>query len=294
MAYWQDDSSRARAAGAVVAALAVLLPVGAPGQSTEPATLPWPYSSYFGTGWYEVGERRDAFIIRYVPRRTLREPVVEEDGARRVGFELRAPLTVGLNEFPLDDVGGSVDPDNVASASVTAGVDVEVPVARRWSLRPYAALGWGAVLNGGDSAWTWWAGVKSRRVLREGTLQVALINSVGIVGYSAENDVSDNFLPLGTALEWRHPIAELDGDDELQLIWHAAHTHFHNDLDLRRPDGSRVRVGEQWEAALAFGRKNGPIRIWRLSFDRLGLAYRFSPGGDLRGIGLVVQSLFDR
>ena len=262
-------------------------------QEADVTTVPWAYSAYFGTGWDEIGDERDAFAIRYVYRKRLREPALEPDG-RRIGLELRVPVTMGLDQFPLEDVAGSVDPENFANLSVNPGLWLDVPVTRRFTLRPFVAAGWGAVLNGDDSAWTYWGGVHSRFLLTEDSPRLALINSVGFVGYTPQNGASENFLPLVTALELRHPfVAIRDGKDRLRLHWHAAHTHFHGQLDLNRPGGVTEKISEQWEAGIAVSRQNGRLRLGWLSFDRFGFAYRFSSDGQLEGIGLVFNSLFD-
>ena len=39
---------------------------------------------------------------------------------------------------------------------------------------------------------------------------------------------------------------------------------------------------------------DAPFRLWWFRFDRLGLAYRFSSDGKLKGVGFVFQSLFDQ
>ncbi|MDZ7645527.1 MAG: hypothetical protein U5K76_15695 [Woeseiaceae bacterium] len=270
------------------------MPLPAQAQAEPVNTVPWAYATWFGTGWYEIGDERDAFALRIVPRVEWREAALSDDGERRVGIHFRFPVTVGLNQFPLDDLAGSVDPDNLANISVTPGIYFDVPVSERWSLRPFAAAGWGSVLNGSDSAWTYWAGIKSRWRLTDGSPELALINAAGFVGYSPDEGRSEQFWPLETALELTHPVAELDeGNDRLQLVWHVKHTHFHGSLDLLDADGTGAEVNEQWELGLAFARRDAPIRIWRLEFDRLGLAYRLSSGGGLRGVGLIFRSLFD-
>ena len=117
-----------------LAAYAILAPLSLPGavfsQSAEPSTIHWAYSTYFGTGWYEVDDSRDAFVIRYTPRRLIRQHSLVE-GRRTYGIELRVPITIGLNHFPLDDLAGSVNPDNLANVSVTPGVNLQIPVSER-------------------------------------------------------------------------------------------------------------------------------------------------------------------
>ena len=256
--------------------------------------MPWAYSTWFGSGWYRVGDERDVFVVRYAPRRLLREPALDEDGSRTVGIEVRLPVTVGLNHFPLDDLSGSVDFENLANISLTPSLYFDVPVDERWSLRPFVAVGWGTVLNDDDSAWTYWAGIRSRYVLKTGTLGVALYNALGFVGHTPDRGPSQRFWPITNALEFRYPPGFLRWrGEQLELHWHVAHTYFQNELDLLGRERENEPISDEWELALAVSREDEPIRFWRLSFARMGLAYRFSSDGELQGIGLVFQSLFN-
>lgn len=266
----------------------------APARTEDANTIHWAYSTWFGNGWYTIGDDRDVFVVRYAPSRTLREAALEEDGERTVGVELRFPVTAGLNHFPLDNLRGSVDFENLANLSVTPSVYWNVPMNERWSIRPFAALGWGTVLNGSESAWTYWTGLRSRYVLRPEKLNVALYNAVGYVGYSPSNDSSSHFWPITNALEFRYPPSFLRYDDEqLLLHWHVAHTYFQADLDVLRRDRESEPISDEWELGVAISRHDEPIRWWKLEFARLGLAYRFSTDGELQGVGLMFQSLFD-
>ena len=66
------------------------------------------------------------------------------------------------------------------------------------------------------------------------------------------------------------------------------------DFDVVLATGVRDPIPDQWELGFSFGKVGKPLRLWWLSFDRFGVAYRASSGGDLEGIGLVFRSLFDR
>ena len=127
----------------------LLLPfAGARAQESSGNAVHWAYSSYFGTGWYQVSGDRDVYVLRMTPRWEPREADIAEDGVRTIGIELSFPITVGLDKFDLDDIPGVVDPDNLASLSVTPGIDITVPINERWALRPFASIGWGTLLNG--------------------------------------------------------------------------------------------------------------------------------------------------
>jgi len=255
----------------------------------------WAYSSYFGTGWYQVGGDRDAYVLRMTPRKEFRKADIADDGKRTIGIEFSFPITAGLDKFTLDDIPGTVDADNLASLSVTTGIDVTVPMNERWALRPYASIGWGALLNGTASAWTYWTGVKSAYTFQNGKLNWALINSVTYVGYQPNSGPSEDFWPLMAGLEFDYPFGDHQMDDEqLFLTWHGMYTSFENDLEMVLEDESIAPITDQWEFGLSFRKKEKPIKLWVFSFDRLGLAYRFSSSGDLKGISFVFQSVFDR
>ena len=280
-------------AAVLVLSIAAALPVRA--QEADATTVPWAYSNYFGTGWYHLGDDSDTFVLRYVYRKRQRDAGIDEDGRRVPGLQWRFPVTLGFEQFPLDDIAGSVDPGNFASLSVMPGLWVDLPLSERWQLRPFAAAGWGTLLDGEDSAWTWWGGVHSQFLLTDGALRTALINSISYVGYSPQSGPSDGFLPMLSAVEFGHPLMALaDGDDELRLVWHAAFTHFHGKLELTRPSGRVEDIAEQWEAGLAVRRREGRLDFGWFELDRLGLAYRFSGDGDFEGVGLVLHSLFDQ
>ena len=115
------------------------------------------------------------------------------------------------------------------------------------------------------------------------------------VGYSPSDGPSEDFWPLMAALEFDYPIGNKQRDDDsLFVSWHGMYTTFENDLDLTHPDGSTLPITDEWEFGLSLTKKEKPIRIWWFNFDRLGLAYRFSSSGDLKGISFVFRTIFER
>ena len=52
-------------------------------------------------------------------------------------------------------------------------------------------------------------------------------------------------------------------------------------------------VANYWQLGLALGKRDKPVKIWFLKFDRLGLAYNYSATGDLRGIRFVFNSMYE-
>jgi hypothetical protein len=272
----------------------VLLVTESVAQETTADSIHWAYSSYFGSGWYQVAGDRDVFVIRGTPRWELREANLGADGERTIGIEFRLPITAGLDNFSVDDIPGTIAPENLASLSVTPGIDITVPVSERWTLRPHMAVGWGTALDGSNSAWTYWAGLKSRYTFQHGDLNWALINAITYVGNTPSGGTSDDFWPLMAGLEFDYPLGNRKMDNEqLYLSWHGTYTTFEEDLDQTITDGSTNAITDQWQFGMSLRKKKEPIKIWFLSFERLGLAYRFSSSGDLKGISFVFRSVFD-
>src|SRR5210317_1464454 len=93
----------------------------------------WAYSSFFGTGWYQIEDARSVFVVRVPIRQTLRKSSLTESGSRRLGVENRYPVAVGLHD--IEDLGGIIENDNFATGSFTPGVELEIPINPRWYLR---------------------------------------------------------------------------------------------------------------------------------------------------------------
>jgi len=273
----------------------VLLPATGESQEPGPSPVHWAYSAYFGTGWYSVSGDRDVYVVRMTPRWALAEPALDADGQRTVGIYLKAPVSVGLDDFNYDDILGAADVENVSFLSLNPGVDIEIPVSRIWSLRPYASIGYGQALDSSDSAWSYWTGIKSRLAFQSGKLNWRLLNQIGFVGYTPNKGPSDSFWPVMAGFEFDYPVGSSKEDKQQKLLhWHATYSMFGDDLKFSGNPTVNRPITDQWEIGAAIGRRDSPIQIWFLKFDRLGLGYRTSSNGDLKGITFVFRSEFDQ
>ena len=111
----------------------------------------WAYSSFFGTGWYSIESARSVFALQVPFRQTIRESSLSGTRERKLGVEIRYPLTIGLHD--VEDLGGIIDNDNFGTIAFAPGVELEIPINARWYLRPFAHIGWGSELEKGESAW---------------------------------------------------------------------------------------------------------------------------------------------
>lgn len=272
----------------------VLLSAAALAQESPQAFVHWAYSAYFGTGWYRVAGDRDVYVLRMTPSWRWAEPSLDHDGNRNVGLYFKTPVSVGLDTFDYDDILGAADLDNVAFLSVAPGIDIEIPINDIWSLRPHISLGYGEALVSSDSAWTYWAGVKSRVSFGRGNVNWRLLGNVGFVGYTPSEGPGDAIWPVMAGLEFDYPVGAPTHDgDQLLLHWRASYTLFGDDLDFSGNPTVNQPIDDQWEIGVAIARRDSRVPIWLFDFDMLGIGYRASSNGELKGITILFSSMFD-
>ena len=257
-------------------------------------TIHWAYASFFGTGWYKISDERSGYILRVTPRWSIGEAELHENGKREIEYTLRVPLTIGVSRLDFEDIPDILDPDNFNTASVNASLDADIPVSRRFSVRPSVEAGYATILDESDYAWTYRADVKTRTQFKSGKLDWALIFDIGLVGYEPNQGDSDDFTYAAAGLEFGYPISWLSTSDrQSMLYWHLSFVEFIDEVEFQTGITEFDSVANYWQGGLAFGRKDETINIWRLKFDRLGLAYNYSATGSLRGVKFVFRSLYE-
>ena len=251
----------------------------------------WAMGAFFGTGWYRVDANRSVYIFRIPPRQTLRESSFSADGKRTLGIEFQYPLSFGLNK--LDKLPDFIDFDNYATISFTPGVQVEIPVTEKWYLRPYAHLGWGMELNSTDSAWIYYGGIKSRYRLGNAKSKWSLLNAIHYAGYKPEYEERGRYGSFMTGLEFDHPLKGVTlGNDEAWLNWHVTYNYLFDNLNFHVEDDRVESINDQWELGLALGKGNKKMKFWFLSFEHIGLSYKWSSNGTYKAISLNMRSPF--
>jgi len=291
------ETCRARPIRRALSALAALIGLfGATAVLAQTPSIHWAYAPYLGTGRYTLAGHGSFYTLAYKPRRELKEPSYV-DGERRIGLTLRLPIAASAYDLDLAAPLEIAALDNVATWSAVPGVELDIPINERWSLKPLAYLGYGTAPAEDASAWIYWTGLKSRRVFGDDDLAWALVSSLVYVGYSPRGaGRSSRLVPLLNALEFSRPLASKKiGGDPVYLHWHVAYTHYLDALELPFDDSvSTAPIDDEWELGVAFGKKDKRLKLWRLGWDRVGLAYRWSTDGRLDGIRLTFHSLFDR
>ena len=265
-----------------------------------PAPIPWAYSAYFGTGVYEIDNGETSYVFRTAPSWGIREASLDEQGNRTIGWRLRVPIAFGLHDFDTNALAATAKLDNVSTLTVVPGVEFDIPITKRWTLRPFGAFGYGAQLDGASSAWVYWAGLKSKFTFSADGFDWAIVNALTYSGYTDAKSASgvhtsSRVLPLLTALEFDRPIEKKLSGEPVHLYWTFGYTNYLADEPLLL--GSLVNtahIDDEWEIGMAFSRGKEPFKLWRFSWNRIGLAYRFSSDHRFQGISLTFSSIFDR
>ena len=262
-------------------------------QMPEPS-VHWAYASYFGTGWYRIGDQQSAFIASLAPRWASGDIESLNKADREAIYTIRVPITVGVARLDLEDVPGILDPENFSTLSTGLRADLDVPLSARFSIRPNVQLSYGTVIGENDHAWTYRADVRARYTFEAGQLDWALIGATGFLGYDASPGTDDSFTYATLGTEFAYPVRWFSSvESQTLLYWHVLYTDFLNRVEVQGDAGQTVEVTNYWQAGVAFGKKDEPLQLGFLKFDRLGLAYDISPSGELRGIKFVFRSLYE-
>lgn len=252
----------------------------------------WAMGAFFGTGWYQVDQNRSVFVFRIPPRQTVRKAGFDADGNRKLGVEIQYPLSFGIHR--LDDIPDFVDFDNYGTVTFTPGVQVEIPVNKKWSLRPYAHIGAGYEKESDEWAGIWYGGLKSRYLLGESNkLRWSLLNAVYYAGYKPEFRKRGRFGSVMAGLEFSQPLGKLEiGGDPVRLNWHVTYNYLFDKVNFHVDEDRVESIRDQWEIGLALAKSNKDMKIWFMNFEHIGLSYKTSSNGEYKAISINLRSPF--
>ncbi len=301
---WREDRTfRGPAAAPLIFTLLLLIGAAAAEEGSTTEVEHWALAPFLGTGAYRFDEEEMVFIFEYTPRWLLREGSKAGDLLRRAEIELRAPAALGLSSFELKNLPASLDPGNVASLSVVPGLKATVEMNERWMLRARANLGFGARLDGEESAWIYRAGVRSLYALGEPEQRWNLIAALDYIGYDSNSGRHAHLLPLTLAVELELAVdAWASENGPTHLVTHLAASHYLDELSVNAIEQVSSEIKNDLEIGFAI-RPATPFRLWKLSWERIGIAYRRGDGdaaGDdganfrFEGLRLFFGSVFDQ
>ena len=269
-------------------ALAVCAALPAHGQTRavqdQQDLINWYYAATFGTGVYAAGDRTVAVI--QLPISYALVPISED----RYGLTLKIPVTFGFYDYSFDAVFVGDLPNQLSTLSVMLGLEWELPLTHRWTLRPYFSGGAGRELSGAESALIYDYGLKSRFLLAEDKgVEFALVNSLTAAGYRPRNAPSQPFGVFAVGLDIVIPTNRvLFGRDAL-IGFTPIYYYYFNQLKFAKVNDADNRIGEEFELALSVMSRK-PWSLKYFDVDRVGFAIRTSK--DVVGVSLITSLPF--
>ncbi|HVY08243.1 MAG TPA: hypothetical protein VHB46_19865 [Burkholderiales bacterium] len=244
----------------------------------------WYYAATFGTGVYTAGDR-SVSVLQLPFSHALQ--TVDEDG---VGLKFKLATTVGFYDYDVTSVVHGNVPDRLSTISVLAGLEWEVPVTQKWSLRPYFDGGAGQELEGRESALIYDFGIKSRYVIAtDHGVEFALANALASAGYRSRGGPNRPFGYLATGLDITIPTNKQLFGRDVSLGFTPMYYYYFNRFSFAEFDDPNNRVREEFEMALSVVTKK-PWSLKFFDFDRFGIAVRSS--GDVTGVTLFTSLPF--
>jgi hypothetical protein len=276
--------------------LGILFPIKTHAQQDEEPidfnSINWAYAAAFGTGVYSVRDDLDVFVLHVQPSWTKEISWQKYFGKQPMLLELRLPVTFGVYSFHLGGIVEEFLNLKFKQVSFAPGAVLELPMSQRWALRPYGHLGWGTETSGDkDSSWIYWVGIKSRLKFPFINLNFGLLNGLTVYGYKPKGGASRDFTELLTGLECDIPLGKLHWQGEqLYFKTHIVNYYYFDNLNFIYEFESPPELSWQWEIGASLAKKS-KIKLWIISFERIGVAYRY--GHDTQGIRIYTKSTFN-
>jgi len=274
----------ARNAGlqAVLAVLALVWPVAAEAQLDEDnteVTVNYVYAAQLGIGGYEVGGL-DVQVFTLPLSETF--DLDQEDFPSRSGrpwqLKVRAPINLGIYEFSATDTDGTLIEDDLQTLAVIPGVELQIPMAEQWTLKPCVDLGLGRGLNSDSRfAYIYTVGAKSLYEEPVGDYTLMLGNGFIYAGNAAFGDDVEDYSVIETGLGVRRPAGfELWGF-EPDLGVYGIYYYYPKPLRFLRFLEPPLYVRNQFEIAMSIGSAE-PFELGPFTDPRIGIGYIFGDG----------------
>src|SRR5690606_11324873 len=244
-------------------------------------TINHAFATELGTGVYDIGGQ-SIFVIRVVPRHTLRKPA---DG--RPGIRLVAPVAAGAFDFnPFDRIEAD-GPDRVDSFSLMPGVEFDFPQANGWTLTPWVRAG--ASFSAGHSdGLLFGAGTRLRWTGERDGIEMERLHELVLAAVDYHSDIAgDRFLRLRNAVDLRRATLRVTPTRRLLTGLYVIADIVTDPPQVPLEAGQQSMM--QVELGLTFNTEPRPrIGAWR--WPRLGIGYRMA--GDFSGWRIVFGAPF--
>jgi len=237
------------------------------------------FAVWLGSGVYKVKSVDKRLAVLRVPfAYTLREAQYDKAAfLDKIGFRLLLPALVAVEEETDSDF-------TFGSAAFVPGLEVQIPINKYWTLKPFGQFGAGKDTAGGDLQYIYGGGARSLVSFPWKKFNFGIGNSIILAedNDSASNETS-GFSMLEAGLDVSHPIGLSFQNRALDAGVFFVARRFFNRVDFLEDGGETERVNRIYTIGMTLGARES-VSIWKLEFDRVGIDYTWGDSG-LRGIG---------
>lgn len=240
----------------------------------------WYYATAFGTGTYSIGDDR-IFVARF--------PLSWSLGGspdRPYHLELKVPITLGLTRLGEVDDLDDLDETRIGSIGVVPGLELEVALDPRWTVRPFANLGAGWESETETPALIYQAGVKTTYAVPDtGVTELTLGGRLVFAGYKVKDSSRERVFAMSLGAEALWPSPWQLGGRPLRLGTHLIATTWFSSLELFVPGSGERSLSSEYAIGLVAAVER-PLSLLGIELDRIGISYVTASDG-LTGIRLI-------
>ena len=237
------------------------------------------FAVWLGSGVYNVksADKRIA-VLRAPFAYTFRSAQYDKDKfLDKLGFRLLFPAVLAAE----DETDTNF---TFGAAALVPGLEVQIPVNRYWTLKPFGQFGAGKDTAGGNLTYIYGGGARSLISFPWRKFNLGIGNSMIIAeDRNAASGETSGFSMLEAGLDARHPIGLTFRNKELDAGFFFVFSRFFNRVDFLEDGGDTERINRLYTVGLTLGTRES-VSIWKIEFDRVGIDYRWGNAG-LRGIG---------
>ncbi|MCP4628931.1 MAG: hypothetical protein GY850_36305 [bacterium] len=237
------------------------------------------FAVWVGSGVYKVGGANKRFAVLRAPfAYTFRQAQYDKHKFRdRLGFRLLFPAVVAMEEETSTDF-------TFGAAALVPGLEVQIPVNKYWTLKPFGQFGAGKDSAGGDLRYIYGGGARSLISFPLKKFTLGIGNSLILAeDKNAVTNDKNGFSMLEAGLDLRHPINLTFLNREIEAGVFFVTSHFINRVDFLEDSDDTERINRLYTIGLTLGSPE-PVSIWKITFDRVGVDYRWGSDG-FRGAG---------
>ena len=237
------------------------------------------FAVWIGSGVYKVTSADKRFAVLRAPfAYTLRNAHYDKAAfLNKLGFRLLLPALVAIEDETDTDF-------TFGTAAFVPGLEVQIPVNKYWTLKPFGQFGAGKDTAGGVLQYIYGGGARSLISFPWKKFTFEIGNSIILAeDRDSASNQSNGFSMLEAGLDVSHPIGLSFRNRALDAGIFFVVSRFFNRVDFLEDGGETERVNRLYTIGVTLG-THEPVSIWKIDFDRVGIDYRWGNAG-FRGIG---------